>query len=603
MRSPADMDILLVDITNRCFLNCSNCTRLIAHQTSTREISPEQFREALRSLRGWLTPGKVIGLIGGEPTLHSQFGELCRIFREEINPGHDCTHGRLPIADMNAYANQRLFDRSNGRGLWTSFGPRFLKHFEEISDTFSHWNPNDHSVGGLHQALLIHRDDYCRETGMTVSQWEANRDKCWVQNLWSGTVNTYGAYPCEVMATLDATLYGGKHAWPVTDDWWKRTPDQFGDMLELCNHCSLAQPGPSTVDALDRDTISETNRIALEVVNSHAVRAGRFDPFTGISTGREVTTKDSYTNGPRVSPDNASVRPRKLSGVTVCVGRSDHLRQTIRHNARHLDEQVVVTTSADTETQAIVRATPGVKLVVSDSCYDGYDSFNLGRMQNAGLARLEAGHDWIVFFTCDVFLHEGLLSFVKTHTLNPGVLFGVPRDDVDEAGHVFPRSAVDVEPNGYFQLWHPNAKALRGRAWPNIVSDKFCSAGSVDSWFMQQWPSDKRCILTDMPVRHIHHADTLGQGWNGGQAELFPTWRQFGMITGRGLIRIHEPPTGPLHIRLTDTLKANQWEGTLGDGRRIPDDVLRSNGRGGLVFLGDDIGGHHLHAAWRDQPR
>src|SRR5262245_36338956 len=125
MRSPADMDIIQLDITNRCFLECSNCTRLIAHQTKTEEMTPDQLRAALRSLVGWDAPGRVVGLIGGEPTLAKNFEELCRVFREEWRHGHDCEHGRIPIADFNVFASERLFDRGNGRGLWTSFGPRF----------------------------------------------------------------------------------------------------------------------------------------------------------------------------------------------------------------------------------------------------------------------------------------------------------------------------------------------------------------------------------------------------------------------------------------------------------------------------------------------
>ena len=95
---------------------------------------------------------------------------------------------------------------------------------------------------------------------MSPAEWEANRDKCWVQNLWSGTVNTFGAYPCEVMASIDATLYGGKHAWPVTEDWWKRTTAEFGDMVKLCDHCALAQPGPGSVDNTDRDMVVTIQR-------------------------------------------------------------------------------------------------------------------------------------------------------------------------------------------------------------------------------------------------------------------------------------------------------------------------------------------------------
>jgi hypothetical protein len=345
MRSPAEMDIIVIDITNRCFLACSNCTRAVAHQTSKREMTPEQLRVALRSLTGWWRPGKVVGLIGGEPTLHSQFSEMCKVFREEWNPGADTSHGRAPIADFNEFAEQRLYDRSNGRGLWTSFGPKFLDHYEAVMDTFSHWNPNDHTAGGKHQTGLVDAKEMCEALGIDWKDWPSYRDACWVQNTWSGSVTPKGAYFCEHAGTLDLLYNDGKAAWPIEDGWWKRTPDQFGDQIHLCEWCSLCLPGPGQVDNLDRDIIGNAHRVRLQQVGSPAVRGGRYESFDAARhlERREVTTKDSYTAGARVSAENRSMFPKKLSAVVVCVGRGEHLRQTLGHNARQVDELVVVT--------------------------------------------------------------------------------------------------------------------------------------------------------------------------------------------------------------------------------------------------------------------
>src|SRR6185436_15275790 len=266
MRSPADMDILVVDITNRCFLRCSNCTRAIAHQTSTREMTPEQLRDALRSLKGWWAPGKVVGLIGGEPTLHSQFEAMCQVFRDEWNPGVDTRHGREPIADFDQFATQRLFDRTNGRGLWTSFGPRFIDHYETVMDTFSHWNPNDHSAGGVHQTGLVDAKEMCEALGIPWEEFPKYRDACWVQNTWSGSVTPKGAYFCEHAGTLDLLYNEGRNAWPIEYGWWKRTPEEFKDQIHLCESCSLCLPGPGAVDSVERDIIGKGHAIRLELV-------------------------------------------------------------------------------------------------------------------------------------------------------------------------------------------------------------------------------------------------------------------------------------------------------------------------------------------------
>ena len=86
------------------------------------------------------------------------------------------------------------------------------------------WNTNTHESAGQHQALLITRKDYQETTGMSDEQWEQNRDDCWVQKLWSATINDKGAYFCEVAGALDRLYFDGKHAWGVEQGWWQRTP-------------------------------------------------------------------------------------------------------------------------------------------------------------------------------------------------------------------------------------------------------------------------------------------------------------------------------------------------------------------------------------------
>ena len=65
MRSPKDMHIICIDVTNKCDLDCSNCTRLLANQDSLWEMTPENFRMALRSMRGYQG---IIAMIGGNPS-------------------------------------------------------------------------------------------------------------------------------------------------------------------------------------------------------------------------------------------------------------------------------------------------------------------------------------------------------------------------------------------------------------------------------------------------------------------------------------------------------------------------------------------------------
>lgn len=626
MRSPAEMDIIQIDIHNKCHLSCTHCTRLIAHQSKKWEMDLPTFEAAVKSMDGWYKPGYVLGIIAGEPTLHSQFAELSRLFAG-IFGGPTNRHGRKPIRDFNAWAQERLFDRTSGRGLWTSLGARFYDHMEVIMDTYDHFNVNTHEAGGLHQAMLIHRDDYCEQTGTSIDQWEERTDNCWVQRLWSASINDKGAYPCEVMASIDRLYFDGAHAWKVEKDWWKRTPAEFGAMRELCNYCSLAQVGPSRVDSVERDIVSPKNLIQLELAGSPAVKRGEFDLYDPAvhDEQRLVQTKDNYVKDFRVAPDHASVKPKSVACVVTCVGRAHHLAQTLPRNVPHVDEMIVVTTSYDEDTQAVVRAAQAkgatvagnrgnIRLVISDACHDGYDSFNKGKLTNAGL-RTITKPDWIILTDADVFLSHETGGFLKEYVLNPGVLYGTFRSNLHDAnevrqyvaGSLVPapsKSVVDAEPNGYFHLFNRRASAISSR-WPAVMSEAFCSAGGIDSWFMQQWPRDKLCMVGPLGVAHIAHGDKLGADWNApAMGEGVGQWRQWGMLTAKGVYALGGLTwSKPIKLRLTDTRRGEQWTGVIGDGK-IPDDVVKGDGKGDLVFLGKPLHGAHVHvAAWTGEAR
>lgn len=585
------MDIVQIDISTKCHLKCSNCTRLIPHQPKREDMALETFERAVKSMDGWDGPNKVIGIIAGEPTLHSEFEQISRRF-SELWGGPLTGNGKLPIKDFNQFATERLFDRSTGRGLWTSLGAGFYRHYETIMEVYGHWNTNTHESGGRHQALLITREDYKKATGISDDQWLKNRDDCWVQKLWSASINDKGAYFCEVAASIDRLYFNGKHAWPVEHGWWQRKPEDFQAQLDLCNYCALAQPGPSQLDMLERDIISPENRDKLAQAGSPAVKKGKYELFDAALhvEKRKVETRDNYVGEERrVGIGNRSTKPSKLSGVVVSVNYADKLAQTLPRNINLFDEFVVVTTEDDIETQRVAREN-GATLVLSNRCFEEDHAFNKGRMLNEGLAALK-DPDWVILTDADITLNPATREYVFGHSLNPGIIyFTQRRDHAPVAGQGV---SINSEPNGYFQLFNPRARAIR-QTWPRPMCEEFCSAGGIDSWFWQQWPPEKVVFVPELCVDHFA-SESLGANWNGRTEPKPGKWRQFGVLTKHGFSAFGPAERVPEVIKLTDT----RFGQSVVIASKDVNDYVRIV-PSGLEFLGKELRWCHIHVAFRD---
>lgn len=322
--------------------------------------------------------------------------------------------------------------------------------------------------------------------------------------------------------------------------------------------------------------------------------------------------KDRYIDAsPRVGADNKSIRPQHVACVVVCVGRAEHLALTLKHNAELVDEMIVVTGDGDTATQEFAVRHAG--LLVSDAWQVGDAAFNKGAMINAGLQAITRP-DWIIFTDADCFLHPNLRTYLESHSLNPGCLYSAPRMNIGMADLAFIKFKVgqgtwdalslpgqhhiDAEPNGFLQIWNRRNRKLRDR-WPGVMSEAFCSAGGIDSWFLQQFEPDRRIMIPELSVVHIAHGDTLGAGWNG-RKRHGAYWRQLGWINAQGQWHCFEELSmggQPVRLRLTDTLHGDQLEVSS------PDEVFRALKieNGDLIFQGKPLHGCHVHVAYKEE--
>ena len=253
MRDIRDNTVIQIEVTNRCYLECRHCTRHVGHHAEPFEMSLDEIRNAIASLDGW--NGR-IGLMGGEPAMHSQFAEVCAIF-EEMVP-----------------------DRRR-REYWTA-GFQWKKHKEVVFQTFDadRINYNNHRAhDGKHAPLLVALDEVVDDPELRALLIE----NCPYQSRWSASITPKGAFFCEIAASL-SHLFNGPKGWPVVPGWWKRTVADYGDQIaEYCGKCSGAIPMPIYNDARggrdkpNKDLISPGNLERLKAVGSPKALRGDYE--------------------------------------------------------------------------------------------------------------------------------------------------------------------------------------------------------------------------------------------------------------------------------------------------------------------------------------
>ncbi|MDO4204087.1 MAG: radical SAM protein [Selenomonadaceae bacterium] len=293
MKSPKDMRIIQIDITNACMYRCSNCTRFCGHHKKNFFMNFDTFRRAVDSMKGY---HGTVGMMGGEPTLHPEFARFVEYLHEKTETRYKKGHHALirPQRDfiesilIENKVNSEVYryetgDRETvvGPGLWSAMVPTYKKHYELIQDVFKMQAVNDHGNKMYHSPILINRKDL----GIDDNRWHEIRDNCWAQDVWSATITPKGAFFCEIAGALDM-LFDGPGGWPIEEGWWKRTPDEFGDQLQWCEYCGIALE-TFTRDANDWiDDVSESMYKKLVEINSPKLKKQGAINLVKIKSGK-----------------------------------------------------------------------------------------------------------------------------------------------------------------------------------------------------------------------------------------------------------------------------------------------------------------------------
>jgi hypothetical protein len=242
MKPIKDAWLIQIDITNACHLRCAHCTRAVPHIKKPFFADLEFVEKALQSLKGWR---RGVGCMGGEPTMHPQFVEICALYR-------------------------KYFPKSQ-RGLFTAGGKFYEKHKDLIDDTFGIILFNNHETAGVHQPIFVASEDVIKDETLRNELI----DKCWIQTLWSPSITPRGAFFCEVAGTID-NLFDGPGGFAVEPGWWKQG-------LPACRVLPLLQCRDTNAEASPQSTIRLRLTVERKAAGGRGVAAAekRKIPDTG----------------------------------------------------------------------------------------------------------------------------------------------------------------------------------------------------------------------------------------------------------------------------------------------------------------------------------
>lgn len=426
MKSPQDMRIIQIDITNACMYQCSNCTRFCGHHKKNFFMDFDTFKRAVDSMKGY---HGTIGVMGGEPTLHPEFERFVSYLHSQLPEGVRKDHLSL-IAPQKDFiegilnenmVNSEVYEYTTGAretvvgaGLWTAMVPTYKKYYELIQDVFKIQAVNDHGNVMYHSPILINRKDL----GIPDEEWVKIRDHCWAQDCWSATITPKGAFFCEIAGALDM-LFDGPGGWPIEEGWWRRTPDQFGDQLRWCELCGIALE-TFTRDANDWiDDVSESMYKRLEEIGSPKLlkpdRINRVKIENGIIAedskkgALDVRKEQFFDNfSARFNDDKSILYAKELSAIVEVGEREEEVLQWLSRYAKDFVKLYLIGMK-----EMNLSAYPNAEFVQADDTW--------GHGFAKALRKCEELRG-ILYMDSLLDINEAVLDEYKRTILNPGTL-------------------------------------------------------------------------------------------------------------------------------------------------------------------------------------
>lgn len=279
--------VIQIKITTYCDLDCRACTAavgLLKKHKAQWHMTPDQFRAAVRSLKGF--PG-MIGIFGGNPCISPHFEEICAIFREEV-----------PDITRRGLWSNRLF----GHGetcRQTFYGPhsninvhRNTQAFEEIRRDWPEAKPFGERHRSWHGSWWTAMSDLIPDE---AERWKLI-ENCYVNQTWSAEItliqNQLRGFFCEFAATqaeFEALAGRPDLGLPIEPGWWNHNIQHYAEQVRKYCHACGAPLNPRKVEDLSKDAedFTATHAPIFLSVNGRASR--QVNSLDEIQSGAPAT--------------------------------------------------------------------------------------------------------------------------------------------------------------------------------------------------------------------------------------------------------------------------------------------------------------------------
>lgn len=478
MKSPKDMKVIQIDITNACPHRCSNCTRFCGHHEKSFFMDFETFKRAVDSMEGFVG---IVGMMGGEPTLHPEFERFARYLDSRMPARYKRKSNYMrqaqkrfmrtldvqEIEDTFTYRGEYGEKKSvmYGAGLWSAMGAGYKRHYETIQDVFTYQAVNDHANPMFHDPVLVARKDL----GIPDEEWVKLRDKCWINQYWSASITPKGAFFCEIAAALDM-LFDGPGGWPIEPGWWKREEEDFGDQLQWCELCGVALQ-TFTRDANEEiDDMSQTLYEKIRRMNSPKFRQGKYNVIqveNGKITeeskahGKELSGSVHYSDSieAKFGATDTVLYPQGFVGLLIgdTADKPEDVRRCVEENGGQFARYLVAAPD-EASAEAWKAAAPSAEILTERT---------FGRALNRALRKCGDG-EYLVAHTSGVRLAENFRENLKGYIINPGTMHFIDFAAQTGAANDFIRNAGELK-RGSAALLSRDAQSLRALGFDRIA--------------------------------------------------------------------------------------------------------------------------------------